>query len=293
MGWSFDIRRPFQVVGFVFYLALVLLPVPALLLGCSVVHRALGRLTPHPRPAPAVPPIDFYQRLVDLCTWMLCIRHSFVPSHSHIAQDRAILLASHRSWFDFALDNHLTHAVVVSRNIVQYVMLLAGALQVYERRVVRFHRRRCRKDQLYALVILVVEGHLRQSPRPILLYPEWTRSRHTHLSNTTDARSTLKLGLLSMIYDRGEYPVQVVISSNKERVVDELSLTIRLGVPVRTYVGTLLHPKAFDTFDGFIDAIAAEWYEGWQAVHRSSDDPRPHAAPSTHVRNTIALESLL
>jgi len=199
-----------------------------------------------------------------LCKWMLGIRHTFVTGHATVAQGGKVILANHRSFCDFVIDNHLTCATAVGRLSVSYVMLVAGALQVWENRIVRFHRGKTRKEELYERI----DAYLQRNPRQnILLYPEGTRRRHTSLASVEDAMSTLKPGLLWMIYQKCQYPVQVLVSSNKERALDERAWTVRLGVPIRTYVGAVLHPSDFASFELFMDAIASQWYVAWTTVH--------------------------
>jgi 1-acyl-sn-glycerol-3-phosphate acyltransferase len=253
-----------QTVGFVAYVVATLIPIPAIMLLCAVVSSPLRLIGLHP--------VDFFQHFVGICTSILCIRHSFVPGHASVAQRGTIILANHRSWCDFAVDNHITHASCISRMSVQYAMLLAGALSICEQRVIRFHRGQTSKEDLYARV----STHMRRPPSPrsncVLLYPEGTRRRHVRLSSVDECKATLKPGLLWMIYQKGQYPVQVVISSNKERALDERAWTIRLGVAIRTYAGTVLHPKDFASFDEFMDAIATQWLEAWTATHSADED---------------------
>lgn len=189
-----------------------------------------------------------------------------------MAQRGTIIIANHRSWCDFVVDNHITRAMVISRMSVQYAMLLAGALQVYEQRAIRFHRGQTRKEDLYDRVSTQMRRHPSTRSNCVLLYPEGTRRRHARLSTVDECKATLKPGLLWMVYQKGQYPVQVVISSNKDRALDERAWTIRLGVAIRTYAGTILHPKDFASFDEFMDAIATQWLEAWKATHSAEAD---------------------
>lgn len=274
------IIRLASAVGFCAYLAIVLIPIPAILLACSILYYPIRRM------GATTAWVDFFQYFVGVCTWILCIRHSFVPGHSTVARRGTIILANHRSWCDFPFDNHLTRATVVSRSVVQYAMLVAGALQVCEHRVIRFRRGRTNKEDLYSRL----DAHMRRHHRNILLYPEGKRMRHLRLSSVDECKATLKPGLLWMIYNKGQYPVQVVVSSNKERVLDERALSIRLGVAVRTYAGPILHPRDYASFECFVDAIATQWYEAWTLTHSTEDDAPLANVTSDH--NTVDASSL-
>lgn len=276
--------RSIQTIGFVAYMATCLVALPAVLLACSVIYRIIQIVVGFIRRRP-IHQVDFFQLHVGICTWMLGIRHSFVHDKSTIAYSGTIILANHRSWCDFAFDTHLARATPISRSVAQFAMLVAGALSVWENRIVRFNRGRVTKEELYDRL----DVYMQQNPhRNILLYPEGTRRRHASLASVEEAKSTLKPGLLWMIYQKWQYPVQVLVSSHKERAVDEHAWTIRLGVPIRTYAGAVLHPVDFESFEHFMDAIASHWFEAWNAVHSDDDDGSTNAVG----RNTIGLESL-
>ena len=108
-------------------------------------------------------------------------------------------------------------------------------------------------------------------PSNVLFYPEGTRMQHLTLASVDDAIATLKPGLLWLIYSKQQYPVQVLVSSNKERALNECAWSIRLGVTIHTYVGRVLHPRDIESFDGFMHAIASQWHEAWNAVYPPQD----------------------
>lgn len=199
--------------------------------------------------------------------WYRLLRvHRIIESKVGIASMHTVILANHRSWADFGLDNSLCNSTSLSRRIVPLAMLFAGLLFVLEARLILFNRGSVSKETLYDKV----HAHMQIHERNVILYPEGRRMRHMQLSSVREALSTLKPGLLWMIYSKCEYPVQVVISSNKEQLIDEKIWTVRPGVTVRTYVGQILHPRHYDSFEGFMSAIALQWYEAWTVVYSPS-----------------------
>ena len=139
---------------------------------------------------------------VRLCYRLLGVRRIIV-NETPIASSRTIILANHRSWADFVLDNQLCNASSVSRRMVTFGLLCTGLLLVLERRQVLFHRGQTSKETLYDRL----HAHVQRHEWNVLLYPEGTRRRHVTLSDIQDAQSTLKPGLLWMIYTKGHYPV--------------------------------------------------------------------------------------
>ena len=201
---------------------------------------------------------------------LLCV-HRTAVSNVSIAPMHTIILANHRSWADFGLDNALSNSTSIARMAVPFALLFTGLLLVLECRLILLNRGRVSKESLYEKM----QAHMQIHERNVILYPEGKRMAHMQLSSVREALSTLKPGLLWMIYTKGEYPVQVVISSNKERLVNEKHWTVRPGVTIRTYVGQILHPRQYDSFESFMSAIALQWHEAWTVVYS------PSTAPST------------
>jgi hypothetical protein len=100
-----------------------------------------------------------------------------------------------------------------------------------------------------------------------LLYPEGTRMSYKILESKEDIKSKLKIGLIKEIYERNEFPIQIVISSNKENVLNEKKLTINRNVTIKSGISKGIHPKDFNTFEDFLDKICLEWFDLWKLTH--------------------------
>jgi len=185
-----------------------------------------------------------------ICIRLLGVEYSFV-NEQKLMETKGFFLPNHRSWFDFPFDSYITNGIALSRNLVQWAMLLAGLLQVVENRTIRFSRGNISRQELYDKI----DYYLKNNERNVFLYPEGTRRKHITLSTIQEVQETLKPGLLKSIYEHQTYPVQIIISTNKEKCVDEKTLSICFGVKVKVIVETPIHPKDFSCFEDFYHEI--------------------------------------
>jgi hypothetical protein len=172
-------------------LAAKLLSIPL----CLLVHSLSGR-------AIRTHTLEVTPLYIRLWCRLLCV-HRITESKANIqvAPMHTAILANHRSWADFGLDNSLCNSTTVSRMIVPFAMLFAGLLFVLETRLILFNRGRVSKESLYDKM----HAHMQTHERNVILYPEGRRMMHMQLSSVRQALSTLKPGLLWMIYTKGEY----------------------------------------------------------------------------------------
>ena len=77
----------------------------------------------------------------------------------------------------------------------------------------------------------------------------------------------MRYGLLKRIYQYQELPVQLMITSNKELVVNEKKLSCNFNVELRSKITESISPKDFPTFKEFIDKIAEVWFITYQETH--------------------------
>ena len=142
-------------------------------------------------------------------------------------------------------------------------MLFVGLLQVLENRVIRFSRGNTSREYLYNLI----DNYLENNDRNVFLYPEGTRCKHSILSTIEDVKKTIKPGLLKSIYENKKYPIQIFISTNKEKCFNEKTFEISFGQTIKTSIGKEIHPTNFNSFDEFFDAICIDWLLLWNKVY--------------------------
>lgn len=178
--------------------------------------------------------------------------------------DKGIILGNHRGWVDMAIDNYLCEG-----NVVFLIRRLAGVAITFA----------CIDKLLCKTIIIIGSKNLTRhdiikkivekvnTKRRVLFYPEGTRLRYSELKDEEDLKSKLKYGLLKSVYENQDTPVQVVISSNKEKVMDEFRLKVNRNITVKSCFGEKILPSEYATFEDFIDKIACDWYRCWKLTH--------------------------
>jgi len=99
-------------------------------------------------------------------------------------------------------------------------------------------------------------------------YPEGTRCSHTKITDNIH----LRLGLLKSIYEEQinephKKPIQIIISKNKELILNEKKLYVGYNIVIPYYVGENIYVKENENFDNFINRINEEWYKLWCIVY--------------------------
>ncbi|KAL3151196.1 hypothetical protein ABBQ38_013045 [Trebouxia sp. C0009 RCD-2024] len=81
----------------------------------------------------------------------------------------------------------------------------------------------------------------------------------------------LKRGMLHLAYDR-KYPVQIVMSANKESVMSEKAMRVGFGQTVVVGYSDPIHSSQFPTFDNFASKVQKEWDYEWQRLYSSQPE---------------------
>ena len=100
-----------------------------------------------------------------------------------------------------------------------------------------------------------------------MFYSEGTRCCHLSLPDNYKMIS-LRYGLLKSIWEKKENTqIQIVISKNKEKVLNEKTMDIGFGIKIHYIVGNPINTRDYKTFDSFIDKIKLDWYTLWNQVY--------------------------
>ena len=178
--------------------------------------------------------------------------------------DSGFILANHRTFCDFAYDPYVSRSAVVGRALAFASVLGSALLGFVERRFIVVQRTRSRQEAFDAIRrFQSADGPYSQR---ILFWPEGTRRSHTTLTLVETSR-LLKPGLLKSIYEHRRTPVQIMLSKNKERVLDEKRLRVGIGWTIETRLSDSIHPRDFATFDAFFERVCADWHGLFQALY--------------------------
>jgi len=184
-----------------------------------------------------------------------------------------VFLCNHRSWGDFIIDAALFYGAsfIARRAVIAAVPVsalwgwLKGWLWLFDRRV------KHAEGAVKWMESFIKASHKDYPNKGVVLYPEGTR---TLLPQGLPPRP----GGLAAAYNLG-WPVQVIISTNKEHVLGERNLELGCGTRVNSCVSAPLWPKDYPTAEAFVQAAIAVWHETWTEAYSSNEyEVRPYAA---------------
>lgn len=186
--------------------------------------------------------------------------------------ERGYVLPNHRSFFDFAYDPMMCRGTVVGRGLAYLAVFFYAVLHyLSDNTPIVIFRDWNTRQQVFQKMVNYLQTASENVSR-VVVYIEGTRRRHLTIDSPENARSYMKMGVLRSIYDdSNNYPCQVVISSNKELVFDEKSLSLNRHIRVRTHVSRPIFARDYQTFDEFVDAISVQWHKCWQVAYRTGD----------------------
>ena len=178
--------------------------------------------------------------------------------------DEGFVLPNHRSFIDCIIDGYLSEATAISRYLVILGAPFIILLPYIENRVILINRGKDNRHDVYKRCVLHI--HRYQNKR-ICFYPEGTRNNYTSLSSCEELKSYIKFGLLKSIYEDKQYPVQLMISNNKEIAFNEKKLSAKYGVKINTKISKAIHPKDYSTDVEFFDEIVRVWFDCYVETH--------------------------
>jgi hypothetical protein len=206
--------------------------------------------------------IDAQQYMEKILYNVAQIKHKITYDNRLIK--KGFVLANHRSWTDFCIDSYTAKASILGRKLAFCAVFGVTSINHLSNRNVMFTRGKDTRRDIYDKCV----KHIQKSDyKRVVFFPEGTRMTYTTLNSVDEVKSYLKYGLLKEIYYDKRFPVQIMISNNKEIVFNEKTMTINYGVQVNTHISKPIWPKDFQTETEFFDAIANQWYESWKKTH--------------------------
>ncbi|CAG9465508.1 unnamed protein product [Pedinophyceae sp. YPF-701] len=197
----------------------------------------------------------------------LGVRFKLVGQRRLHKGERMVYLANHRSWADFFLDVWTTEArcSIMSRWMVFFAFPVFMASVIVLRGIVLFKRGKIKdKDAFNAWLDKTLDRQVNSGS--LLLYPEGTR-------NTKPHALPLKRGMLKYSWSRG-LPFQIIVTTNKERVLSEKKMAVKFGVTCCTGFSEVIESKRYkDDFDGFMEEVQRVWDKEWAEVYKAAAEP--------------------
>lgn len=179
---------------------------------------------------------------------------------------KGFIFSNHRSWADFAIDNYTANSSALGRYLAFIMMGFWAVNLIIDNRCIMFKRGKVNREYIYNLCKKNMKKEGNYNKRT-LIYPEGTRLDYKILESKDDIKSKFKIGFIKEIYQRNEFPIQIIISSNKEKVVNEKKFTLNRNVKIKSAISKSIHPKDYSSFEEFLDKISEEWFELWKLTH--------------------------
>ena len=198
-----------------------------------------------------------------ILNYILCIDNEIIYKDEFIKN--GYILCNHRSWFDNIYDMRITKSIGTGRYLGIMIMGFAGLLSYIENRVVCFKRGKLNRHEIFKKMFKVKK---KSKYKNLLLFPEGTRKKYKELNSIDDIKSKLKYGIIKSIYETDKnLPVQLCITSNKEKVINEKKLKFNRNVKIKTCISKVIIPKNYETLELFINAICKEWFDCYNISH--------------------------
>lgn len=232
------------------------------------------------------------------CTMLtlLGIRHSFFkamkissklhgitytenPENKAVCSENCIFLANHRTLFDGVIDNYITGGSGSLARMLTIAPNPFGSLFGYiNNRIILFNRNEIKRDLLQNKVKSFLQYN------SLIVYPEGHRQ-------LTDKSLPLKYGIIRMAY-RLQTPVQIIMTTNKEKVFSLHTRNCHYGVACHITVDSVLYPSSCNDIDTWCHLVEERWHHVWDKHHDMNGaipfDPVPIDKPTNHTRLNIS-----
>eukprot|EP00924_Labyrinthula_sp_SR-Ha-C_P001547 maker-scaffold_18-snap-gene-1.2-mRNA-1 protein AED:0.14 eAED:0.14 QI:60/1/1/1/1/1/2/90/301 len=179
-----------------------------------------------------------------------------------------VYLSNHRSWADFFVDQAVCFgAAYLSRKLV-IVGTPSSSYYAYLSKSTIFFKRKKGVDRKKLFELWDKEWESRNKKREgkkpfgLIVYPEGTR-------NQKDKPLKLKTGVLQYSYEYKK-PVQIVMTSGKEKVLNEKKFGGGFGETCVVNYSAVIHPEDFENFDEFKALVSQRFTEEWKNVYNIS-----------------------
>lgn len=173
-------------------------------------------------------------------------------------QQRVIFLCNHVSWADFFIDQALTGGGSYLSRMMVWVGTPVSSFYAWLSQSTWFFNRKPGVDREWLANWMNTEWDKRPDAG-MVAYPEGTR-------NQTGKPLKLKTGVLEFAY-RYKYPIQCVITTNKDQVINEKKLRAGFNKTVVTSVSCVVDPAEFEDQSSFVEEVRKTFEETWNDAY--------------------------
>lgn len=179
-----------------------------------------------------------------------------------------VFLSNHRSFADFIVDSALLGGTCFLARRMVALGIPCCTLWGWARGWLWLFKRggKHKEGTTSWMTKFFKESRAKYARKGVVVYPEGTR-------NAKPEGMPLKPGGLVAIYNLG-WPVQVVITTNKENMMSEKTFELGFNFTLTTSVSETLSTKEYKTADDFIEAVNKAWVKTWKEAYGTSTTER-------------------
>jgi 1-acyl-sn-glycerol-3-phosphate acyltransferase len=183
---------------------------------------------------------------------------------------KVLYLCNHRSWADFFCDQVITGGAAYLSRLMVWVGTPVSSLYAWMAHSTWFFNRKRGIDRVAFAKFMDDEWNKRPK-YGMIAYAEGSR-------NSGKDPLPLKTGVLQYAYEY-KHAVQCVISSGKEDVCNEKSLTMQRNQKVVTCCSQVIDPKTFPTMEAFVAHVRQQFIETWAKAFDGYAEVDPYLPP--------------
>lgn len=207
-----------------------------------------------------------FEEMKYIFTWMDTQMSEFFETASQVTfptghqQNPRVFFFNHRSWADFWIDYVVCGGCAFVANPIVWLLVIcfSPCLYVYDVMITLFGVKGGPGTTMRLRKILT--DYRTQHPRTnIGVYPEGKRH---HGADSLP----LKMAIVDWCFHQNEH-VQIIITSNKEQVLNEFRWTSCLGAKLFVARSPVLEPSSFESVESWRAAIESAWKDAWRKAY--------------------------
>lgn len=176
---------------------------------------------------------------------------------------KGFIISNHQSVYDIFHDLYFTKSIPIAHYLIAFHIPFAIFMIILCNRIFFFNKTGGKIDK--TKLFEKIKKKLNQSKKEYsrcLLYPEGIiKIYKKKIESVDELKKNIKYGLLKEIYKDNQYPVQLYITSYKEKVLNHFSFDINFNQNTYTKISKPIYPKNYKTFEDFSNAIVKKWYK--------------------------------
>jgi len=176
---------------------------------------------------------------------------------------RCIYLPNHRDIYDFPIDTYITggSGMFISRYLVMFAFPIQYIMSAIAKNTFYFKKNFIHDKIKFNKTIY--ESLVESNCRNLIIYPEGTRRNENTLI-------PIKKGATHIAWTYNMC-VQIIITKNKEDILNLKTLTSKYGVNLYCYRSEVINPEYFTSFEEFNSYVCLTWENSWKKIYECKE----------------------